>query len=172
MATGGDGVARAGKPAVGACAAQLGSSNAGSHAYIRYGLPTSARSMVVGADLNVWQEGPAGSNVPLLRLFDSSGNRMLSVYRQNKDRDRVYVHTTDSYYSTTGKLALGAGQRLTVSVTVNGGDTSTVTVQLGSKTIYRTTVANLGDRWVRTVQFGNDVQSQAFALTVDNVTVS
>ena len=55
------------------------------------------------ADLRVDAEGAAGSNVPLLRLFDSTGTRIVNVYRQNGS-GKISVQHSGIYAATTATL--------------------------------------------------------------------
>jgi len=169
--TAGDGsvVAQSSIVKSGSQAARLAESSASaSQAYARASLGASRSAVTVSADFRQLAEGPAGGNVPLLRLYDSNGTRLVSFYRQNQSSDRLYI----SYGSTlnkltTGTLPLNTWAQLSVHIVINGAS-STVEVMKNGASIYRTTQANLsGD--LRTVQIGNDTKHQPFDLVVDNV---
>lgn len=126
--------------------------------------------MTATVDLRLAAEGPAGSNVPLLRLFDAAGNRVLNVYRQNANANRVYVVFGGVTYQTTGTLALNMWTGLSVQATVNGA-AGTVQVKVNGVVVYANTAANLGTVQLTTLQLGNDTRKQAFDLYADNVVV-
>lgn len=171
--TGADGAASVQTATVrtGAYAARLSASTSGgSYAYIRRSLGTARTSVTATVDLRLAAEGPAGSNVPLLRLFDAAGNRVLNVYRQNANANRVYVVFGGVTYQTTGTLALNMWTGLSVQATVNGA-AGTVQVKVNGVVVYANTAANLGTVQLTTLQLGNDTRKQAFDLYADNVVV-
>jgi hypothetical protein len=155
----------------GAYAARLqASSGGGSYAYIRGSLGAPRTVLTATADLRLATEGAAGANVPLVRLFDASGNRVLNVYRQNQSSNRVFVVYNGVTFQTTGTLPLNTWASVGVRVVVAGAS-STVEVTINGTSVYSTTSANLGTNGLTTIQYGNDTRKQAFQLFVDNVLV-
>jgi len=106
--TAGDGVAKvvqgpAGNPTH---VAQLSSTTTrGSYAYYRLDL-CQGTAMDVTADFLVSAEGQTVGNVPLFRLFNTDGTRLLSLYRQNGTGDRIFVQVRDRYQRTTARMPL------------------------------------------------------------------
>lgn len=90
-------------------AARLSESGlAGSVSSLRRTRTAAAPQLTVAQDLQVAAEGITGGNVPLLRLFDDSGARVVSVHRQDLAKDKVHVTYGGATYLTTGLLPLGA----------------------------------------------------------------
>ncbi len=116
-------------------------------------------------------EGVSGGNVPLLRLFDDGGARVLSVYRQNLAGDKVYVSYGGTAYLTKGLLPLGQWTRVDVRVKLTGASTSLVEVTLNGQVVHSNTTATVSAA-VRAVQLGNETARQPHVLYVDNVLVS
>jgi hypothetical protein len=144
---------------------------AGSYAYARKNLAAAQLTVLAGGDFRVVAEGAAGANVPLIRLFNETGTRILSLYRQNASGSKLYVQHSGLYNTTTGVLPLGTWGRLEVKVRVNGSS-STVEVRLNGALIHQTASANLAGSGVLRIQIGNDTASQAFSLLADDITVS
>ena len=172
-ATGG-GVATVGSDLVasGAYAARLSSTSASlSVANARWRSGTPQIAMTVTAMVRIVAQGGTNGNVPLIRLFDSAGARVVSVQRQNGASNEIFVQHSGSYAKATGLLPLGAWK--SVELTVAGADTgaASITVKLDGTTIYTTSSASLSAGIV-TVQIGNEVKAQTFDLAVDDVAVS
>jgi hypothetical protein len=156
----------------GANAARLKATSAtGSFAYARKSFAQTRTDVTASGWFRVVAEGGASGNVPLLRLYDANGSRLVSLYRQNQSSDRVYVQHSGAYNLTSGRLPLGSWARLQLRV-VTAGAAGTVEVSLNGSQIYRTTAANLGSNGVATVQIGNDTKSQAFELVADEILVT
>lgn len=172
--TGADGTATVQSAIVrsGAHAARLSATgNIGSYAYARRELSTSEIDLTVSGDFRVEQEGASGGNVPFVRLFDAAGTRLVSLNRQNLDRDKVRISHGSTASTTTGRLALGAWGRLRLHVVTAGAGAGTVEVFLDGAEVYRTTAASIGTSGIKTVQIGNETPKQAFTLLVDDVEV-
>jgi hypothetical protein len=104
----GDGVARVVQGPAGNTTqvAELSSTTTkGSYAYYRLDL-CQGTAMDVTADFLVAREGQTAGNVPLFRLFNQDGTRLLSLYRQNGSGDRVFVQVGDRYQRTTARLPM------------------------------------------------------------------
>ena len=67
--------------------------------------------------------------MPLFRLFDAGGARVVSVYRQNQSADWVYVQHSGTYNRTTGKSPLRNGFRSTCE-SLSAGGTAGATIEL------------------------------------------
>ncbi|MCV0403325.1 MAG: Ig-like domain-containing protein [Chloroflexi bacterium] len=171
--TGADGTATVQSQTVrtGSFAARLTSTSAtGSYAYARSTLDTSQTALTVSGDFQVTQAGASNANVPILRLFDASGARVLSLYRQNGTSDQIWVWDASGYRATTGRLPLGTWGRLDLVVTAGGTGSSTVEVRLDGVVVNRTTTATVPA--IRTIQIGNETTKQAGSIVVDNVMVT
>jgi hypothetical protein len=145
--------------------------NTGSFALLRYTLTNPHPDVTVAEDVQVATEGASGGNVPLVRLFDATGTRILSLYRQNASSDRLYVSFGTTTALTSGRLPLGTWGRFTVrAVTGPGGP---IIVTLNGATIYTSPAgATLGTTPIASIQLGNDTKKQAFQVVADNVSVT
>lgn len=157
----------------GTYAARLSATTAtDSRAYIRRDLGASYTDVTVAADILVQQEGASGANVPIFRLFDAAGTRLMSVYRQNVDSNRVYAAVGSTRWLTSGRLPLGSWGRFELHVTTTGTGTSLIEVRLDGALVLQVANASLGTAGVRSIQLGNDTTKQAFALVADNILVT
>jgi hypothetical protein len=120
---------------------------------------------------DVLQEGASGGNVPLLRLFDPNGTRILSLYRQNQSSDLVRINDAATGTSTSGRLPLGTWAQFSLKVTV-AGTSSTILLQLNGTTIFQSAVANLGTTGIAALQIGNETARQSGAVAADDIAVS
>jgi len=173
--TGGDGVAlvQSGTVKTGSFAAQLSeTANTGSLAYIRVSLSPSQTNLTVSLDIMISQEGVSGGNVPILRLFDSTGTRLISLYRQNLSSNRIWMNHSGASASTTGTLLLSAWSHFDIHVITSGTSASTIEVYQNGALIYQTTTASLGTSGILSAQVGNETAKQVFTLFADNVQIS
>ena len=171
---GGDGTAivETGTVRSGTQAARLAATaNLGSFATLRYDLPSARSDVTVDEWIRIEAEGLSGGNVPLLRLFDASGVRQFSLYRQNANADRVYVNWGGTAFSTTGRLPLGTWARFVVHITTGAAGSGTVNVSLNGTSIYSTSAASLGSGML-TIQLGNETKRQPYQLVADDVSVT
>jgi hypothetical protein len=170
-AAGGAAVVQATLRKTGTWAASFSASGiSGAYADARKSLGSAQTSLTASGDFIVTVEGPAGANVPIIRLFTASGTRIVSLYRQNQASNKIYVSFGGTYALTSGLLPLNTWGQLSLRVVVNG-TTSTVEVRLNGALVYQTSAANLGTAGVQTIQIGNDTTSQRYAITADNITV-
>jgi hypothetical protein len=169
VAVAGDGAASAQSATVrtGTFAAALSATTGA--AALRRKLAAAAPDLSVSLNAEVVAEGPSGTNVPLLRLFDASGARLLSLYRQNQSGDTVWVQHSTSYTQTTGRLPLKQWSAFAVHVVAKGAGASQVEVTQDGRAIFTTASTNLGSAGVSTVQLGQDLKNQPFSLLVDDV---
>jgi len=125
----------------------------------------------VKGDFKILAEGASGGNVPLFRLYDPSGTRIVSLYRQNLDADKIRVTHSGVGVTTTGRLPLNTWGFFELYVIIAGTGTSTLELKLDGNLVYQTTTASLGTAGVVTVQIGNETKAQAFTLVADNISV-
>jgi hypothetical protein len=173
--TGADGVAlvQSGTVKTGSFAAQLSeTANTGSLAYIRASLPQSETNLTISLDIMITQEGASGANVPILRLFDSTGTRLISLYRQNLSGNRIWINHSGASISTTGLLSLNTWSHFDVHVITAGTSASSIEVYQNGTLIYQTATASLGIPGILSVQVGNETAKQIFTLFADNVQLS
>lgn len=142
-----------------------------SYAYARKQLQTPSANLVVAGTFRVVGEGPPDGNVPLFRLFDDQGSRILSLYRQNASGSRIYVQHGGRFNTTTGVVPLGTWARLEVRIRLNG-PSSTIEVRLNNALIYQSGTTTLTEQAVSRIQIGNDTVGQAFDMLVDDVSAS
>ncbi len=170
--TGADGTATVQSTSVsaGTFAAQFSATAAtGSYALARQTLASPRTALFVAGDYRVAQEGVSGANVPLLRLFDSAGTRLVNVFRQNLAADKIYVGHSGLNSLTSGRLALGAWSRFEVHVITAGTGGSTVALTQDGFEVFRTTTASLGSTGIASLQIGNETKRQPFRLQADNL---
>jgi hypothetical protein len=146
--------------------------NTGSFSLLRYTLASPAGDVTVGSDVQVAAEGASGGNVPIVRLYDATGTRVLSLYRQNASADRIYVSYGATTALTTGRLPLNTWGRFTVRMATGAAGAGVITVTLNGTTVYTTTTATLDAAGVAFVQLGNETKKQAFRLFADDVSVT
>ncbi|HEY3020261.1 MAG TPA: hypothetical protein VGJ32_08715 [Solirubrobacteraceae bacterium] len=169
--TGADGAAavESGTVAAGGFAARLSATaTTGSFAYARKALAGAPTSVTVSGTFRIDGEGAAGGNVPLLRLYDPAGIRLLTLYRPNGNT-KIYVGHSGITAATSGRLPAATFARLDVAVTTAGAGASTLTVRIDGVQVYTTTTASLGTAGVGILQIGNDTKSQAFVVVADDV---
>lgn len=168
-ATGRGGSARAESVpgATGAFAAHLAATDTKATAHLRRTLASPRSDLSVSLRAVVIKEGPTGGNVPLVRLLDSTGARVLSVYRANASADKVYVQHGATNALTSALLPLATWKRLDLRVVVNGAS-SRIDLLVDGVTAYSTSAANLAAP-ISVVQLGNEVKGQVFELGADDV---
>lgn len=153
-------------------AAQLSAmATKGSYAYARKQLPPGQQDVIVGGDFRIAAEGAQRSNVPLFRLFNAAGARMISVYRQNHLHNQVWVQYNNAYHATRGRFPLNAWAHLEVRVAPAGSGKSTLEIRLNNGVIYNAATARLGGTEVRAVQIGDEARRQGFAVVADNIEI-
>jgi hypothetical protein len=169
--TGGDGAAivQSDLARTGSGAARLSATaTSGSFARIRKTFSPALTTLVAEADFRVLAEGAANGNVPIFRLFDTSGARVFSLFRQNATGGKLSVNYGGGFFTTTGTLPLDTWRRVVLRVVVDGAF-STVQVFLDGASVYSTTGANLGTNALSNLQIGNEVSAQRFDLVADDV---
>jgi hypothetical protein len=148
------------------------SSQKGAFAAARVSLKSPQATFAVGLEVKIHLEGPTGGNVPLLRLFDASGKRLVTVYRQNLADGRLWVGVAGDHVASQGKLALDTWGHLAVEVHPNGRDAgSIVSVRLDGRLVAQVPAAGMV-KPTSIIQIGNDSKNQPFDLYVDDVRVT
>jgi hypothetical protein len=143
----------------------------GAFAAARVVLPSPQAALTVDLDVKVHLEGPTGANVPLLRLFDSKGNRLVTIYRQNLADTRLWVGLGSEHLPTQARLDLDTWGHLAVAVSPTGrGTGSIVSVRLDGRLVGEVP-ADLKQP-TSIIQIGNDSTNQPFDLFVDDVRVA
>ncbi|HVF77924.1 MAG TPA: hypothetical protein VNA28_06480 [Solirubrobacteraceae bacterium] len=173
VVTGGDGTAAVQTATVktGTYAARFSeTSTSGSLGHARRAFATALTDFTVTADFNVLQEGASGGNVPLLRLLDSSGARIVVAYRQNATGGQLWVTQNGTRVNTTGILPLGAWRNVELRVKIAGA-ASIVQVKVDGRQVYTTSTAGLGTNGIKTLQLGNETAAQQGTIAVDNLSV-
>lgn len=174
MKTGGTGTATVQSNLVknGSYAAKLTSdATTGSYAYARKSLSSALVDVTVASDFQITTEGAKNGNVPLFRLYDAAGTRLVSLYRANQSGDKLWLQYGGFNYSTSGTLALNRWGRLQLRVVTAGNGSSSVEAYLDGVLIYTTTSASLGSSGILTLQIGNETTKQTFALVADNIQI-
>jgi hypothetical protein len=153
-------------------AARLSASTSTAFAYARQSLSSAQSDLTSSAAVRVEREGASGGNVPLLRLYNAGGARLVNLYRQNQSSDRVWVQHSGGYHATSGRLPLDTWGRVQLRTVTAGSSASTVEVHLDGALVYSTTGASLGTGGVLSVQVGNDTKGQTFTLVTDSITLT
>ena len=171
--TGGDGSATVQSSVVqsGTRAARLAATgNTGSFATIKKTFSASQTEFEVEADVRLLAQGANGGNVPLFKLYDAGGTRLVNLFRQNTTNGRLYTqHGSGAFNATNGFLPMDVWRNLRLRVVVVSDGLSTVEVKLDGATIYQTNNASIGTQGVRTLQLGNEVKAQRFDIAIDDV---
>lgn len=151
----------------GVYAASIAAPDSNSYAYARKTLDSNQADVTVSGEFDITAEGAAGMEVPIFKLYDAGGVRLVYVNRRNVS-GTIYVNHGGTTYYTPAKLALGTWARFKVHVVSAGTGASTIEVSVNGVSIYKTTTASLGTVGIRTIQIGNDKQLP-FALFADQI---
>jgi Concanavalin A-like lectin/glucanases superfamily len=172
--TGADGTATVQSATVktGTYAARLtATATAGSLAYARESLASAQTDLVTTGDFQVQTQGSSGANVPLFRLLDASGTKIVSLYRQNVS-GRIEVSYAGAYNPSSVSLGLNTWAQVELHVIATGTATGTVDVAVNGTTVYHSAAATLPAAGISSVQIGNNTASQTFAVVADNISVT
>jgi tartrate-resistant acid phosphatase type 5 len=157
----------------GSFAARLSSTNSTqSKAYARKNLSAAEKNVTVSSYFMIAQEGASNSNVPIFRLYDSAGKRLLTLYRQNLSSDKVYVTDGATRWLANRTMPLNTWVKFDLHVIIVGNGTSTIEVYMDGVLAAKTTTANMGTAGIFTIQIGNDTSKQIFTLYADDIIVS
>jgi len=156
----------------GTYAARLSATTAaGSFAYARESLASAQTDLVAAGDFQVQAEGASGGNVPIFRLFDAGGTKLVSLYRQN-GAGGIWVWYDNTYNATSANLPLNTWAQLQVHVVATGSATGTVDVSVNGNVVYHSATANVSSAGISAVQIGNNSAAQGFTIVADNILVS
>src|SRR5206468_3762952 len=111
--------------------------------YARKTLLQSEPEITVSGDFQITMEGSSGKEVSIFKLYDSSGTRLVYLYRRN-DSGRLYVVYGTTTYSTAAKLSLGTWANFSAHVIAGGTGAGTIEVRMNGSLICQTTTASLG----------------------------
>jgi hypothetical protein len=171
VTTGGAGTAAvvAGQGTGGSYGARLTSTTATqSFAYIDKTLATAQADLTVTAAHRVTGEGASGKNTSLLKLYNTSGTRVLTLQRDNVTGLLRVIHS-GATVSTGRSLALNTTATIAVRVVTGPAGTGRVAITVDGVLVYETTSASLGTPNVSRLRLGNDAKRVAFAFVVDDV---
>jgi hypothetical protein len=169
--TGGAGTAAvvAGAGVGGSFGAQLTSTTAsGSFAFIQKTLAASQADLTVTATYRITGQGASGKNTSLLKLYNTSGTRILTLQRDNVT-GLLRVNHSGATVSTGRSLALNTTAIIAVRVVTGPAGTGRVEVTVDGVLVYQTTSASLGTANASRLRLGNDAKRVAFAFVVDDV---
>jgi hypothetical protein len=153
--------------------ARLSSTTAtGSFAYIQKTLPAAEADLTMTAAYRVIGEGASGRNTSLLKLYNTSGTRILTLQRDNVsgllqvNHSGTTIPTTPNY-----NLALDATTTIAVRVVPGPAGAGVVEVKVDDMVVYQTTSASLGTAKISRFRLGNDSTRVAFDFVADDVRV-
>ena len=144
----------------------------GAFAYGQWTLPSPQASLAVDMEIQVAGDGPSGGNVPLLRLFDTEGDRLLSIYRQNGGDGRIWVAAASDRVPSDGRLNLKTWAHLSVVVGATGGASATISVAMDGQPIVEVPLPSIDGPVISTIQVGNDTKNQPFSIDIDDIVIS
>jgi hypothetical protein len=144
----------------------------GAFAMARIALKSPQATLAIGLDVKVHLEGPSEGNAPLLRLFESDGTRLVTIYRQNLKDGRLWVGVGADHVPSQAKLDLDTWANLAVDVHPNGRDAgSVISVRLDGRLVAQVPAPEFVQP-TSIIQVGNDSKNQPFDLYVDDVRVT
>jgi hypothetical protein len=156
----------------GVYAARLSSTlSSSARAFARAHMEPEQPDLRAAGAFNIQAEGASGANVPFFRFFDSAGNRVISLYRQNGSGG-LWVKHSGAYHSTGRVIALAAWHRLELRATVGPPASGIVEIGLDGALVYTTASATLGTAPIADVQLGNETAAQAYVLIADEINVT
>jgi hypothetical protein len=170
VSTGGAGTAAvvAGVGTGGSWGARLTSTTASqSFAYIDKTLATAQADLTMTAAYRVTGQGASGKNTSLLKLYNTSGTRVLTLQRDNVT-GLLRVNHSGATVSTGHSLALNTTATIAVRVVTGPAGTGRVGITVDGVLEYETTSASLGTAKVSRLRLGNDAKRVAFAFVVDD----
>jgi hypothetical protein len=144
----------------------------GAFAAARVVLPSAQAALTIDFDVKIHLEGPPGGNVPLLRVLDSDGKRLATIYRQNLADGRLWVGLGGDHFPTQARLDLDTWAHLAVEIRPTGNDGgSTISVRLDGRLVGQVP-APAFKQPTSILQIGNESANQPFDLFIDDVRVS
>lgn len=145
--------------------------NVNSNAYIRITFQQPQPELWVSGYFMIQQEGPEGSNVPFFRFYSSSGERLITFYRQNFSNDQIWIGVEDDHYETYGVLPIATWANVVLHIVAAGEGASTIEAFLDNSPIYITNSASLDETGILEVQIGNETLKQVFDVYVDDISI-
>jgi len=154
--------------------------NVGSIAFMKRTLATPVYAISASGWFNVLSGGCDGSagysagNVPFLRFFDTSGRRVVGLYRINGACNRqakVYVQHSGSFFRVNKNQSFGEWVKWELRVTINGGS-SLVQVYMNDSKVYEVTNANNGIVPIASVNVHNEHANQVGDLLADDIRIA
>lgn len=142
------------------------------YAIARMTLPAPQTALAVDLDVKIRRAGPPGGNVPLLRLFEADGKRLLSIYRQNEPQGRLWVGQPTGRAATFARLDLDTWGHVAVEIRApeSAGDRR-IAVRLDGQLVAEVPDTS-GGRPIASIQIGNESPGQPFDIFVDDVRVA
>jgi hypothetical protein len=145
--------------------------NAGSYADIRKVFATNQTEVTITGDVKIVTEGASGKTVPVFRIFDPSGVRVIDLARKN-GTGALTLTVGGTTYATGQTVQLGTWNHFRLHVIASGTGVSTAELSLNGTVIFSTTTGSLALAGIRTLQFGSETKRQAFTLLADNIGVN
>lgn len=111
-------------------------------------------------------------NVPIVRIFDPAGQRLISLYRANGTCGRtagVYVEHSGGLHQTSARVSIGEWVKVTLHATSPTSGAGLLRVTLDSVEVYRTDRADHGGQPFGAVGLHDEVPYQVGVLKVDQV---
>jgi hypothetical protein len=135
---------------------------------LRYRLDAPRSELSVSLDYKVLAEGDPDGNVPVLRLLDSGGDRLITVYRQNGRDGRVWIRVGDNRIASQARIDLATWT--VVQVIIRSETTGRVAeVRVEGRLVGEATLPATAGAQV--LELGNSSTNQPFDLVIDNVRV-
>ena len=153
--------------------------NNNSIAYIRRNLTDPVYALSASGWFNVLSGGCDNSagysagNVPFLRFFDTSGRRVVGLYRINgscSTNSKVYVQHSGSFFRVNKNQAFGKWVKWELRVTINGAN-SFVQVYMNDALAYEA-AANNGIVPLASVTVHNEHTNQVGDLLADDIRIA
>jgi hypothetical protein len=141
-------------------------------AWIRKSLGGSFSDITVSFNVRVEGEAAGTDVVALLRVLNSAGTRVVSLFRRNGGVVGVSHLGNTGGVNFNSSLPLSTWAHFDVRLVAAGANASTIIVSRDGTQIYSTATADLGTTGSATVQFGNENAGKKFIIQVDDVTVT
>ena len=117
--------------------------------------------------------GYSAGNVPFFRFFDTTGRRVVGLYRINgscSKTAKMYVQHSGSFFRTGKNIGFNDWNKLELRATVNGGQ-SLVQVYMNDSKVYEAT-ANSGIDPFASVTVHNEHNNQVGDLLADDIRIA
>ena len=150
-------------------------------AYVKQTLATPVYALSANGWFNVTSGGCDNSagysagNVPFFRFFDSTGQRVVGLYRINgscSKTAKLYVQHSGGFFRTGKNIGFNEWNQLELRITVAAQGQSLVQVYVNSVLAYQTTTANNGIEAIKSVNIGNEHTNQVGVFYADKVRIA